>query len=276
MYACDFEYDGKKLSDFGFVVCDITESSGFETVSAGSQIVFNKVSMHSGQTWGLAGTKYQDCIQTTFHICKDTSDGTSQMISYEEFRSIMRWLNRRRFLRFRFTSPDESSTRCYYNASFNVSRNVINKDTYALELVMETDAPFGYGETVTESWTSASANASHIIQNKSDEIGYIYPDLKITCQSAGDLSISSDIGACTMVVKNCSVGEVITIDNARHIISSSLAAHKLHKDFNFEFFRLGSTYNTIANTITTSIPCSVEISYDPIIKDSPEGIDIWQ
>lgn len=73
-----------------------------------------------------------------------------------------------------------------------------------------------------------------------------------------------------MVIKNVSVGEVITIDGPTHIITSSLDSHKLYDDFNFEFFRIGNTINNRNNRISASLPCKLEFTYSPIIKDSPD------
>ena len=43
MYATDFEYDGRWLSDYNCIVCNFDGSSGTEIINAGSSIVFNKI-----------------------------------------------------------------------------------------------------------------------------------------------------------------------------------------------------------------------------------------
>ena len=48
MFLIDFEYDGRMLSDFGFMICNITTNSGVETVSAGSNITWNTVTSNTG------------------------------------------------------------------------------------------------------------------------------------------------------------------------------------------------------------------------------------
>ena len=47
MKSYDFEYDGLNLSDFGFMICSF-DSKGVETISNGSTITFNTVSMFNG------------------------------------------------------------------------------------------------------------------------------------------------------------------------------------------------------------------------------------
>lgn len=270
MYACDFEYDGQYLSDYGFIICNFNGSSDFDVVSAGSKITFNTVSRHRGKNYSLTGTEYGECITATIDICKDPEVYQDLRITNDEYRDIMRWLNRNEFLNFQLLNEDKEQETCYYEASFNVDKVLVDGVLYGLELSMETNKPFGYGQELTVSWTVSDPSKSHVISDMSDEIGYTYPSMVITCNRAGDLTLHNDMEDCTMVLKNLSVGEVITIDGSTHIIKSSLDSHKIYDDFNFEFFRIGNTINNRNNRITASLPCKLEFSYTPIIKDTPE------
>lgn len=271
MYALDFEYDGRYLSDFGFMICTLGNSSDYDVVSAGSEITFNKVSRHRGKIYSLAGTKYEQCVTATFHICKNTDLNDNLHISKEEYRELMRWLNRNEFLPFRlFDWAYDQQDTCYFNASFNVNKVVVNKELFVLELNMETDKPFGFDAERVITWNIKDPAKSYTFQDSSDEIGYIYPNLKITCNSGGDLQIRNESEDCTTVIKNCSSGEVITIDGHTHIITSSKKEHKLYDDFNFEYFRIGNTARNKSNKITVSLPCKFELRYAPIVKDTPQ------
>lgn len=269
MYTCDFEYDGKLLSDFKFVICSFNGSSDFDTVDAGSKIQFNTVSRHRGKLFSLVGTEYSECITATIDICKDPSLHDDLQITDDEYRALMRWLNRNEFLKFRIIYGDDSRTPCYYNASFNVEKVMVNNNLYGLELSMETNKPFGYGEEVTTSFSIDDVSKTYSLSDESDEIGYTYPSLKITCNEAGDLTLSNDATGCNMVIKNVSAGEVITLDGSTHIIKSSLDGHKLYNDFNFDFFNIGNSYANRENKISSSLKCVLEITYSPIIKNSP-------
>lgn len=134
---------------------------------------------------------------------------------------------------------------------------------------METNKPFGYGQEITVSWDISDIAKTYVLSDMSDEIGYTYPTMAITCNRAGDLSIHNETENCTMVIKNVSEGEVITVDGSTGIIESSLDSHKIYDDFNFEFFRIGNTINNRDNKISVSIPCNLELTYAPIIKDTP-------
>ena len=275
LYACDFEYDGRYLSDYNFIICDFDASDGANDVSAGSAITFNTISRHSGKLYSLTSTQYDECITATFDICKnpDIYDQEEMEITNDEYRDVMRWLNRREFLKFHAIDEEYNNfdrDTCFYNASFNVEKIKINEKLYGMRLTMETDKPFGYAQECTTSWTISDVTKAKTLYDTSDEIGYTYPSMTITCNEAGNLTISNDLTNSIMVINNVSVGEVITIDGSTHIIETSLSGHKIYDDFNFEFFKIGNTIENRNNNITVSLPCKLEISYSPIIKDTPD------
>ena len=274
MRAIDFEYDNQYLSDYGFIICDFNFGSGANEIDAGSTITFNKISRHSGKKYSLSSTQYDECVTTSFDICKnpDIYDPKDMEISNDEYRDIMRWLNRREFLKFQVIDDGNDNFErdtCYYNASFNVDKIKINEKLCGMRLTMETDKPFGYGQEQSVSWTFSDSNVSKILSDISDEIGYTYPTVIITINRNGDLSLYNELENCTTVIKNCKVGEVITLNGDTQIITTTYASHDICNDFNFEFFRIGNTINNRNNRISVSLPCNVVIKYTPIIKDTP-------
>ena len=269
MNAIDFEYDGQYLSDYGFIICDFNDTYGSNTISSGSNITFNKVSRHGGQIHSLTSAIYEECITTTFDICKNPEEYDDLEITVDECRDLMRWLNRREFLKFRIADDDIDYDTCYFDASFNVEKIKVSEKTCGLRLTMETNKPFAYGMEQKVKWTFYDANTTRTLTDSSDEIGFIYPTVKITCMDDGDLEITNESFDCETVIKNCTEDEVITIYGDKQIITSSLETHKLYEDFNYEFFKIGNTFNDRRNRISVSIPCVLEISYSPIIKDVP-------
>lgn len=273
MLATDFEYDGKKLSDFGMVICDFNSSSGTEEISVGSTITFNTVSRHFGKKYGLPSTQYDECIETSFSVCKNPDIYDDLELTSNELHDLIRWLNRREFLQMQFIYEDNVNIdrkTCYYDATFNVSKVTIASHLYGITVTMATNAPFGYGDEITTEIDASDTTATYVITDESEEIGYIYPNVVITCGSSGDLSIINETESCELEVLNCEQGEVITLNGDTHIISSSVSGHELYNDFNFDFFRIGNTYDNRENIITVSIPCTIEITYTPIIKDTPD------
>lgn len=309
MKATDFEYDGKRLSDFGFIICDFNHKKGAVTTEIGGKIKFNKIAYHNGKKHSLASTEYSDCIELTFDICKnpDRFDSDNREITDGEFYDIVRWLNQPYFLRMEFRNEEPFARHEYYNASFNLSKITISDKLYGISLKMETDSPFAYGEekvvntTMEELGGLASVYISQAFIVDSDCV--VYPKLIITCREAGELSIGnvnhavdpSDADAwCT--IRNCSVGEVITIDCEHETISSSVKNHNLCDDFSFSFFPLitiddlihskfGATEEeysqseysqwaelykgTNTSMLLSLVQCDIELHYTPLYKTIP-------
>lgn len=273
MFATDFIYDNIQLSSKGYIVCDFDAPSGVNVVDIGSNITFNKVKRDGGRIYTLASATYEECLTATFDICKDDEkfDKSDMGLSTEEFREIVQWLNRREFLPFRII--DNKDTVCWYNASFNVDKIIVGDKICGARLTMETDKPFGFGDTYTESHTYGSDKAVWKVPNKSNEIGYLYPTVNIHCLASGELRIFNEMEHCETVIKNCQLGENIEINGATQTISSDVASHKINNDFNWEFPRLGVRIKDGQvqryNNITVSQICSIAIVYTPIVKDLP-------
>lgn len=271
VYAIDFEYDGQRLSDYRYLICDFDYSSGAVSASSGSVISFNVVSRNGGKDNSLTSTSYDERIEVTFDICKDPDETDDRIITSEEYRQFMRWLNRREFLKLRFLGINEDGVNedCYFNASFNIEKIKIHETLYGLRLNMTTDCAYGHGNEISKTLTFSSANSSQQIDDMSDESGYTLPKVVISCTNAGDLTITNTTFGLTTEIKNCVAGEVITIDSNLQTISTSQVSHKIQNDFNYEFPVIGNTYSDRSNTIKASIPCQITLTYSPAIKVSP-------
>lgn len=270
MYAIDFEYDGQYLSDYGLIICDFNGGSGADIKSAGSEISFNIIPKNKGKKYTLISSQYDTCISASFHICKnpDLFDRDEMIISNDEYRDIARWLNRSEFRKFQVLYDNEEfRDTCYFNAGFNLSRITIGEELVGIELTMETDSPFGYGPVVTKTATIGNGGESFLVSDPSDDIGYIYPDVVLTCNGNGDYTITNSLTGTSTTITDCTSGEVITMLGDPMIISSSVSTHNVPASFNFVYLKVGNTYETRRNTITVSNPCTIKISFSPIIKD---------
>lgn len=271
MACTDFYFAGESLSSHGFMVCDFDGPPGKITYSAGSNITFNTVPHHYGKKYSLVSTSYDTCLTASIQICKDTDTYSDEdmIITESEYREMMRWLNRREFYPFHIIRDDDADT-CYFNVSFNVSKIEYDRRLYGLELTAETDAPFGYGAEVSETLTF-TAGGSQTVENTSDEIGMFYPEVEIVPSESGDLTITNSMLDNAVVIKNCLSSETITMTGYPMIISTSSSSHDIANDFNYNFFALSSTYSNRSNVITSSLACTMRITYNPIIKDSIWG-----
>lgn len=262
MKAYDFEYDGKKLSEFGMMICSF-DSKGMETVSNGSTITFNTVSSQNGTKHELTSAVYEECLETTIQICKNScSDGISEIYPHE-LRELTRWLSRKKFLKFKIL--DDYYIDLYFEASFNVSRIEFGGNVFGLELEVVTNRPFALKEPKQIIIKNLVQDGKHSIFDISHEEGYIYPHTEITIgDTDGDLRIYNELENREVVVKNCKSGEVITMDYP--VIQSDDENHNIQNDFEWNFFRIANTYEKRRNDLTISIPCTIKLEYSPIVK----------
>lgn len=259
----DFEYDGKQLSDLGYMVCEFGTNS-INTVK-GANINLNTVSNSYGTKNYLVNSKYSNVLEDTFQICKNTCNSRDMEITVDEQRELVRWLNRKSYHRFRYLAYDYLDF--YFEATFNISYIEIGGKIYGLELEMTTNKPFALNKEKDYELEITEANQTVVLIDESDDEGCIYPHMRITIgNTGGDLKISNEVGDRieTTIVKNCTENEVITIDYP--IIYSSVLSHKVQNDFNWKFFGISNTNNDRTNKITVSLPCKIEIGYSPAVK----------
>lgn len=265
MAFIDFEYAGRYLSDFGFMVCSF-DSNDIDTISNGSTLTLNTVPINNGNKVLLTSSKYDECVSSTFSICKNVCDYKDLSINVEENSRIMKWLNRKNFNKFKIVNDYYSDI--YFNSTFNISRVVINGKLVGYELEMLTDSPFGYKEPVEYSFTISESDIHEprIILDTSDEIGFIYPNIEIEIHADGDLLITNEIENRTTEIKGCLDKDIITMNYPIINLKSNDNNRNIMNYFNFEFFRIANTYDECVNRIFFSLPCSVNISYSPIRK----------
>ena len=262
MKAYDFEYDGLRLSDFGYMLCSF-DSNGDNTISNGSQITFNLVSTQYGNKYELTNTQYDECLNTAFQICRKNCPHNQTMeISTEDLRKLSRWLNRKSF--HKLVILDDEYDGIYFEASFNINRIELGGILYGLELSVMTNRPFALQDEKTIEIHNTLSNGSYTIEDTSDEEGYIYPDMEIIIKQDGNLIITNDIEDRSLLINNCKLNEVINIKYP--VITTSSVTHKIEDDFNWVFFRIANAYKNNENNLSISIPCDITIKYSPIAK----------
>lgn len=267
MKALDFEYDSLLLSDFGCIICTF-DGSGRNDVSIGSQLEFTTVSANFGKINHLTGSKYSECITSEFQICKNVDnlmDIETRHFSVEEQRDLMRWLNRPNFLPLKII--DEGYEFLCFNGSFNLTKIEISGYVVGFTLSLTTDRPFALNGDYVKKITITEADQTVSVQDVSDEIGYIYPSLKIVCKDSGTFSIVNNLDHRLMQIENCVSGEIITIDKNLMIETSDSEHSKtIMNDFNYVYLRISNTFVNRINKLKFSMPCEVTLSYSPIRK----------
>lgn len=265
--ATDFKYDGQTLSSFGFIICSFDDDN-LNVTSLGSNITFNTVSYSGGTKYKITDTKYEECLQTTFDICKNPCNSELLELTKEDIRTLMRWLNRKEFLEFKLINKEIGGLETIYMASFNVEKLEYGGKVYGLRLTMNTDKPFGYGELQIYNLNFYRGTEKFKVCDMSNEEFEIYLNMEITCRASGDLRITNSFHDQVMIFLNCKEGEIINIDGANHIVTTSEKNHSIYNDFNFNFMKIGNSYWNRTNEFSVTLPCNIKFSYYPIMKEA--------
>lgn len=265
MRAYDFEYDGLKLSDFGYMICSFG-SKGLQTVSAGSHITFNTIGFMYGEKHILTNSEYKECLNTEIQICKKNCSSNDYVITANEIRLLSKWLNRKHFHKLKILSDEYMNL--YFEANCNINTLEMDGKVYGLEISIETNRPYALQEPEVKIITSTSEDVEldteFRINNYSDAEGFIYPKTEILISESGDLKINNKTENRETLIKNCSKGEYIIMDYP--IIETSDINHKIQNDFNWSFFRLANTFRNSVNLLSISLPCVFKITYSPYVK----------
>lgn len=270
MYAKDFEYDKKRLSEYGMIVCSFNGSSGAEPVSSGADIIYTQEKSIGSDIFHLHSAAYDSVYSSTFQICKDScklKNYQDMYLSPLEVSNLQRWLCRKSYQRFKIEQDNYRDI--YWNAVFTSKQINVNGRIAGLELTMYTDAPYAYHDEIVHEFIFHNGDISgngeakkKYFHNISDVEGYLYPNLEIKIIQDGTLNLS--LNDRVTKIANCKAQEVITIKGREQIISTSCKTHNAAKDFNFVFPRMERTYAQNSNCVSADLPCSITLTYSPV------------
>lgn len=263
----DFVYDGIRLSDLGYAIVSF-DGARDDEVDTDSQLSFNHVSFFRGKKQPFITSVYEEPLEFELYIAKNLCGYSQDMkasnynISVRDMAFLKRWLSRT--TPHKLTAVNDEYNGIYWNGSFNIEEYVLGDGRIGAHLTFECDAPYGYKEEVTIRG-SLNADESYEYNCMSDEIGWIYPTIKIDIQQDGDLNITNAADNRTVEIKGCVTGETITIDNNMQI-RTNVQSHKIADDFNYVFYRVINSFDSVENSIQSNIPIDFTIKYTPYAK----------
>ena len=265
----DFIYNDCRLSDFGYAIVL------FDTIKDGeidtdSQLTFNHISIANGKKMPFITSTYEDPLKMEFYIARNLCNyndynGIYDMttnISLSEMAFLKRWLVSPTPHKLQVVGDEYAGI--FWMGSFNVEEYTLGDNRIGAHLTFECDAPFGYYNDVT---LEGSLNSGEVYKYNciSDEIGYLYPNISIRLMENGDLELSNSFDGKVTSIKNCRQYETITMDENMQIYSD-YPTHEIMDDFNFVFYRIGSDFGNIGNTLESNLAIEYTIQYRPICK----------
>lgn len=270
MKYIDFEYDGRRLSDFDSVLGS-TDGGGLNTVMFGNNLEFTDVNMPFLKKVKTVSNKYGEMLTATFSVFKNPCYGMKRY-TQDETNAILRWLNSQTYKRFIPIYESTEWNRVIYHATFNVSNIMVDNDIIGFELQMSTDAPFGYFEDANHIAKGVTEDTPMYVSDMSVEVGYQYPKMTITCNAAGDLTLTNKADKDnTVTVKNCIAGEILTFSGDSKNLTSNVTHKTLYKDFNYKFPRIINSIgldgqDVRTNTYVTNLDTDITLTYSPSCK----------
>lgn len=264
----DFEYADKRLSDFGCIICSIDQSSENVEIETGCDITFTSIKNSSTYIQSKTSTTYDSICTTSFDIVKYNClyDSDIRMNSLE-VRELMKWLNRHDYFKFKLLNDTTFESDVYYYGTFNVVEIAIGKEIIGLRLTFTSNAPYGFTEPVNVKYMMLDTSSTVSAFGENDEYCKILPKTVIRCFHDGDLNITNQTSGTLMSIKNCKLGEKITIDGEHKIIVSDTREQSdIANEFNYEYLDILADEDNKENIYSSSLPCELSLTYTPIRK----------
>lgn len=270
----DFEYANKRLSDFGCVLCSFDGGSN-EDVDIGCDVTFNTVKNNYSSIHSKTSSSYDNVYTTSFDIMKNPCIYNEDMYFTEyEARAITKWLNRREYHKFKLYNPDFDVLDFYYYGNFDIKQKMMSGKIIGFSLTFTANAPYAFGEKIVIKHMMLNTSDSFSIYGESDEYGVIYPKVEIKCLESfsgnkikNKLRLKNKTTGTYIELKNCNMGEVITLDGEYKLSFTNDDTHKTFpNDFNYEFLDILVDEYGVENEYSSTHPCEITISYSPVRK----------
>jgi hypothetical protein len=249
---CRFVFDGTSSDEYGIMCVHIgSMENDYESQKTNLQ---TEKSINNNQ-FHIISQEYSEPITYKMQIIN--RDGSP--ISNVQERELNKWLCRRgKYKTLAILHKRYADT--WFFANFNNPVAKYYNDVNGLEYTVTTNAPFAFSDE-RDFTVTFDSNDDYTKYVDNDEEQPIYPDMTITLKESGDLQLSNycndSLVDTAMIIKNCSAGEVFTINSKLPSISSSIPSHNVYNDFNKSWFYFTDDYNTIK----TNLACTINFKY---------------
>ena len=97
----NLEFDGEKLSERNMMLCYFDSNN--DTVEVGNNVTVTTIRTPNSNKYMAVGYSYDSALVMEFSICKNFCNTDVLSISDMELNGLMRWLNRKKFCKFKPT-----------------------------------------------------------------------------------------------------------------------------------------------------------------------------
>lgn len=248
-----FVFDGISSDEYN-VVCVSFDLSSKKTYETQRTELKTENTISTG-IYRIISQEYSDPLKYTMQIVN--RDGSP--ISQAQERELNKWLCKRGNYSS-FCVLEKRYADIWFYANISNPKIIYIGDVIGLEYTITTNAPFAFSDekNVTILFDHDDTFTQYV---DNDEEIPIYPDMSITLKESGDFELINKLGSGIndniFSVKNCSAGEILTIDYKYPLISSSNPSHNIYNDFNKNWFYLTDKYNLIHSNLS----CIMQLKY---------------
>lgn len=264
----DFEFDGQRLSDLGYVMGNFNGSSDSE-IDIGCDITFTTIKNNHSSIHSKTSSSYENVYSTTFEILKNPCSTNDPYLNTSEVRYFANWLNVEDYRELILTSDIDDDL--HYFGSFNIKPILVGGRIGGLSLTFTANTPYAFQSPVIHHGMLLNPDDELCIYGDGDMQRSILPTIKVRCLQKGDLEITNSLTGQCVKVDNCIADETITLDGEHKIILTDKPDKHptLANDFNYEWFEIannGQHGRQLGNYYSSTLPCELTVTYLPIRK----------
>jgi hypothetical protein len=234
--GCRFIYGNQISDEYGVMLCSlasINTDSNEETTT----IITSKTSLQ--RKTDLHAVQYTDSLRFKLTIAKTNGE----YINVLEERHIKKWLckGERRWLSI---DQDDLAEIQYFCTITNPQKDNVAKKTGGITFDVECDWGGAWTSLIEKTYNCNNTHSFLFNLDTDFEKDILYPVIKITPTTNGNISIINNSTQKIMSVSNCIVSEIITFDNDNNIFQST-SGRVLLDSWNKEFLELIDGFNNI-------------------------------
>jgi phage-related protein len=247
----NFIFNNTSNKEHGVILCKFDNST---PSSNDEEVGINTSKTYGSDIFHLINIDYSNPLKFQLTICKDNGTYFNSI----EQRAIKKWLCRTDGYHWlQIDQNDLSEIRYKCIITFGEMVDIGGKNG-GMRFNVQCNSPFPFSRETKKTYTCASGTLSFNFYCNSDFADgdkLLYPSIKITSNTTGTIQIKNNSTNETLIITNCTSGEVITISDDEIPTTSTNRAIIDNWNYNTIYFIDGT------NSITITGNCTVEFTY---------------
>lgn len=250
IFGTDLEWNGIKASDFDLILATL------DNISIGKKDIGRKrkietIQIGSTPSQRIISSKYDGVLEEEFELFPKIN----RIITESEYRAIEKWLSVAKYTPL-YIYRDSIKSSFYLNATTTDIQPITDgENIYGIYCSIQADSPYWWEDF--ENTYVVSGSSTVTLDNASDDIeAPVYPLIRYSATSAGDISISNSEANVEWLVSSIQEAEIISFDNETLVFTSNINNRNFYPLFNKKLFKLIPGENTLTITADGTVTIS--------------------